>query len=87
LLATLAELDVALTTIAPAGAGTLPLDRILQAGVRLGLGEDGQRDYWSPYGNADLVDRAWQLAFTQGFRADDDVARCLEVAAVGGRSV
>lgn len=64
LLETLADLDVALTTVAPAGAGALPLDRIVRAGVRVGLGEDGQRDYWSPYGNADLLDRAWQLAFT-----------------------
>lgn len=83
----LLEQDVAVTTVAPAGAKTLPLDELLSAGVRVGLGEDGQRDYWSPYGNADMLDRTWQLAFTGGFRADRQVERCLEVATLGGRAV
>jgi cytosine/adenosine deaminase-related metal-dependent hydrolase len=83
----LAELDVAVTTVAPAGAKVLPLTRLLDAGVRVGLGEDGQRDYWSPYGNADMLDRTWQLAFTNGFRADRLIERCLEVATLGGRAV
>lgn len=87
LLETLAELDIAVTTVAPAGSGTLPLAEILAAGVRVGLGEDGQRDYWSPYGSADLLDRTWQLAFTNGLRADAEIERCLEVAVLGGRSV
>lgn len=83
----LAAQDVSLTTVAPAGPKVLPLTELLAAGVRVGLGEDGQRDYWSPYGNADLLDRTWQLAFTNGFRADRLVERCLEVATLGGRSV
>jgi cytosine/adenosine deaminase-related metal-dependent hydrolase len=57
------------------------------AGVRVGLGEDGQRDYWSPYGNADMLDRTWQLAFTSGFRRDDLIEHCLAVATVGGAAV
>lgn len=32
-------------------------------GVPVGLGQDDQRDYWSPYGNGDMLDRTWQLAF------------------------
>lgn len=82
-----ADLDIAITTIAPSGSGALPLATLREAGVRVGLGEDGQRDYWSPYGNADMLDRTWQLAFTQGYRADHLIEDCLEVATLGGRSV
>ena len=65
----------------------LPLVDLTAAGVRVGLGEDGQRDYWSPYGNADMLDRTWQLAFTNGFRRDDLIEHCLAVATVGGAAV
>jgi cytosine/adenosine deaminase-related metal-dependent hydrolase len=85
---TLAELDIAVTTVAPQGMRShLPLRRLVQAGVRVGLGMDGQRDYWSPYGNADMLDRAWQLAFTQGYVTADDLELALAVATWGGVGV
>ena len=80
------SLDVSMATIAPAGA-PLPLQRLAAAGVRVGLGQDGQRDYWSPYGNADMLDRTWQLAFTSKFRADELIEHCVAVATLGGASV
>lgn len=83
----MAELDISLTTVAPAAAGQLPLQDLTAAGVRVGLGEDGQRDYWSPYGNCDLLDRTWQLAFTRGFRADRLVEHAVAVATRGGASI
>ncbi|NUP73522.1 MAG: amidohydrolase family protein [Sinomonas sp.] len=83
----MAELDVSVATVAPPPPRHVPLVRLAQAGVRVGLGEDGQRDYWSPYGNADMLDRTWQLAFTQGFRRDELIEHCLAVATVGGASV
>ncbi|GAA5168353.1 amidohydrolase family protein [Ornithinimicrobium tianjinense] len=86
MIAELAELDVSMATVAPA-TSPLPLRELLEAGVRVGLGEDGQRDYWSPNGNADMLFRTWQLAFTQGFRADAQVETALAVATAGGRSV
>lgn len=79
-------LDVSMATIAPSGA-PLPLQQLASAGVRVGLGQDGQRDYWSPYGNADMLDRTWQLAFTSKFRADELIEHCVAVATVGGSSV
>ncbi|MEB7504081.1 amidohydrolase family protein [Arthrobacter koreensis] len=81
-----AALDISMTTIAPAGQ-PLPLQQLAEAGVRVGLGQDGQRDYWSPYGNADMLDRTWQLAFTSRFRADELIEHCVAVATVGGASV
>lgn len=80
-----AELDIAWATIAP--AKPLPTLLLAEHGIRLGLGQDGQRDYWSPYGNADMLDRTWQLAFTNGFRRDDDIEHCIAIATIGGRSV
>ena len=58
-----------------------------ELGIRVGLGQDGQRDYWSPYGNADMLDRTWQLAFTQGFRYDELIEHAVAVATVGGASI
>ncbi|UXM92611.1 amidohydrolase family protein [Paenarthrobacter sp. JL.01a] len=82
-----AELDVSLASVAPAAAGQLPIPLLTEAGVRLGLGEDGQRDYWSPYGNTDMLDRTWQLAFTHGFRKDELIEHCLAIATIGGASI
>lgn len=82
-----ADADVATATIAPGGGRAVPLQALTAAGVRVGLGEDGQRDYWSPYGNADMLDRTWQLAFTSGFRADDLIEHALAVATMGGAGI
>ncbi|WP_328885002.1 amidohydrolase family protein [Streptomyces sp. NBC_00316] len=82
-----AELDIAMATVAPPSRGQLSLVALTEAGVRVGLGEDGQRDYWSPYGNCDMLDRTWQLAFTNNFRRDDLIEMSLAVATVGGASI
>ena len=82
-----AELDVAMATIAPSTTAHLRLVDLVEAGVRVGLGEDGQRDYWSPYGNCDMLDRTWQLAFVNGFRRDDHIELALAVATMGGASI
>ena len=79
--------DIALTTVAPGNREPLPLEPLRAGGVRVGLGQDGIRDYWSPYGNGDLLERAWQLAFRNGFRGDDLVELCVDVATRGGRAI
>ena len=83
----LAELDVAVTHAALPGRWALPLVALAEAGVRVGVGEDGQRDYWSPYGNGDMLDRTWQLAFGQGFSQDPLIEHALAVATWGGATV
>jgi cytosine deaminase len=91
MLDTVAELDIALTTVAPKGSLThpldLPLQRLRAAGVRVGLGMDGQRDYWSPWGNGDMLERAFLLAYTQGYSQDDLVEHALGIATWGGAGV
>ena len=82
-----AELDISMTTVAPSVSRQLSLVALAEAGVRVGLGQDGQRDYWSPYGNCDMLDRTWQLAFTNNFRRDELIEHCIAVATMGGASI
>lgn len=83
----LAELDVAMATVAPRGSVQLPFRRLMDAGVRVGLGQDGMRDYWSPYGNGDMLDRLYQLCLQQNVKYDADFRRAAYVATLGGRQV
>jgi cytosine/adenosine deaminase-related metal-dependent hydrolase len=83
----LAAHHIAVATVAPGNREPLPLQALRAAGVRVGLGQDGIRDYWSPYGNGDVLERSWQLAFRNGFRRDDLVELCVDVASRGGRSI
>lgn len=84
----MAELDIAWATVAPASGGNqFDLARMTGAGIRVGLGEDGQRDYWSPYGNCDMLDRTWQLAFTHRLRKDRLIEHCAAIATIGGASI
>jgi len=87
LIDSIAELRIALTTIAPSGTRVLPHEKLQAAGVRVGLGQDGIRDYWSPFGDGDMLGRTWQLAFVRGLRRDDLIEGCVEIATLGGRSV
>jgi cytosine/adenosine deaminase-related metal-dependent hydrolase len=83
----LARNDIALTTVAPGTTEPLPIAALRAAGVRVGVGQDGIRDFWSPYGNGDMLERAWQLAFRTGVRFDALVEACVDTASRGGRSV
>ncbi|MGJ6981342.1 amidohydrolase family protein [Aestuariimicrobium soli] len=83
----LVELDVAIATVAPRGAERLPYRRLLEAGVRVGLGEDGMRDYWSPYGDGDHWNRLFQLCWQHNLKTDDELRRAAFTATVGGRQV
>ena len=83
----LAGCDIAITTVAPGNREPMPIEALRSAGVRVGLGQDGIRDYWSPYGNGDMLERAWQLAFRSGVRRDEAIEECVDLAARGGRAV
>jgi cytosine/creatinine deaminase len=83
----LAGAGIGLATVAPGNRNPLPLEALRAAGVRVGLGQDGIRDYWSPYGDGDMLARSWQLAFRNGYRADELIELCVDVATRGGRSI
>lgn len=85
--ADLGDLDIALTTVAPSGSLVLPIDRLREHGVRVGLGSDGVRDSWSPFGNADMLHRAHLLGWVTDVRLDQELTDCYRVAAHGGAEV
>ncbi|MFC8228662.1 amidohydrolase family protein [Streptomyces sp. NPDC057287] len=87
LAAELGDLDIALTTVAPSDSLVLPIARLREHGVRVGLGSDGVRDSWSPFGNADMLHRAHLLGWVTDVRLDDELAECYRVAAHGGADV
>ena len=83
----LAEADIALTTAALSATTVLPFRRLAQRGVRVGLGSDGVRNNWSPFGNADMLHRAWLLGRALDASLDEDLEPCFELAADGGAAV
>ncbi|MFD4371873.1 amidohydrolase [Streptomyces sp. NPDC058486] len=83
----LAAQDIALTTVAPSRDLVLPIARLREHGVRVGLGSDGVRDSWSPFGNADMLHRAHILGWVTDVRLDDELADCYRAAAHGGADV
>ncbi|MFL4474295.1 amidohydrolase family protein [Paeniglutamicibacter sp. MACA_103] len=84
----MSALDISWATVAPATSGKqFNLAAMTAAGIRVGLGEDGQRDYWSPYGDCDLLSRTWQLAFTHGLRQDELIEHATAIATWGGASI
>lgn len=80
LLAAVADAGITLTTVAPLGRPQLPLADLDAAGVSLGLGTDGIRDLWSPYGTGDTLGIAWQYARAGGLVRDDDLLRVVRLA-------
>jgi cytosine deaminase len=82
LVAAMGEAGITMTTVAPIGAAPLPLLALRDAGVAVGLGTDGIRDLWSPYGTGDLLALTTQLARLSGFRYDEDLVTAARIASV-----
>jgi cytosine/adenosine deaminase-related metal-dependent hydrolase len=84
----LLELDIAVMTHAPSGLTPFPPVKLLhERGVRLFSGSDGVRDTWSPLNNGDMLERAWLIAYRNGFRHDEDIATALQMVTHGGAQV
>lgn len=79
-LAELAEAGVAIMTAVPGPIPMLPVARIREAGVVICAGSDNVRDAWSPFGNADMLERAMLVAYRCGFRTDEGLAIALDLA-------
>lgn len=84
---TLAGAKVALTTCALGADPVLPVGPLLEAGVLVGLGSDGVRDPWTPFGDGDMINRAHLLAYRTDARTDEELAACYEIAAHGGAAL
>jgi cytosine/adenosine deaminase-related metal-dependent hydrolase len=80
LLDLLRELRIAIVTTAPGDRPTPPVRRLREAGVTVGAGSDGVRDAWTPFGNADMLERAMLVAYRNGYRADPLLHDALDIA-------
>lgn len=84
LLAAMGAVGMSMTTVEPLRLPQLPVAELDAAGVRLGLGTDGIRDLWSPYGTGDTLGIAWQLARASSLVRDEDLLRVVEAATSKG---
>jgi cytosine/adenosine deaminase-related metal-dependent hydrolase len=83
----IAELDIRILTTAPASREAPSVRRLLDAGVKVGAGNDGIRDTWGPYGSGDMLERAMFVGLRNDFRRDDEVETALRVCTHGGAEV
>ena len=88
LIALLLDQDIAIMTHGPSGTTPFPPVKLLaERGVRLFSGSDGVRDTWSPLNNGDMLERAFLVAYKNGFRHDEDIALALQLCSQGGAQV
>ena len=79
-LSALRDAGVAILTSAPGPTAMPPVARIREAGVTICAGSDNVRDAWSPFGNADMLERAMLVAYRSNFRTDDGLETTLDLA-------
>lgn len=83
LVARAGEAGISWTSVAPVGQAPLPWTLMREHGVGLGLGTDGIRDLWSPYGDGDVLRLALAFARQQRLRSDDDLASAVRLVTSG----
>lgn len=87
LLDDIAKAGVALMSTGPSMVPVPPLIRALDAGITVCSGTDGMRDFWNPYGNADMLERAQILAERNNLSQDVEIERAVDVCTHGGAKV
>lgn len=80
LVAAMGEAGMTMTTVAPIGATPLPLALLAAHGVSVGLGTDGIRDLWAPFGDGDLLALTTRLAQLSRLRTDAELVGAAQIA-------
>jgi cytosine/adenosine deaminase-related metal-dependent hydrolase len=80
----MARAGVSLVTHGGASQPLVPVLRLRERGVELFAGSDDVRDTWSPYGNADMLERAMLIGWRSDFRRDDQIAVAFDVCSAAG---
>jgi cytosine deaminase len=80
LLDELAAARMSWTTVAPVGSVPLPWHGMQERGIEVGLGTDGIRDLWSPFGDGDMLKIALQFARLHGLRTDQELTTAVALA-------
>ncbi len=83
----LVRADVAIVTCALGADSLVPYSLLRREGVRVGLGSDGIRDPWTPFGNADMLERAYLAAYRTDARTDEELTEPLLIAVEGGADI
>jgi cytosine/adenosine deaminase-related metal-dependent hydrolase len=81
---TMAEAGVALVTHGAGGLILPPIEMLRAAGVLVFAGNDDIRDTWSPYGTADLLQRAAIIGWKGDFRRDAQVETAFDLISAAG---
>jgi cytosine/adenosine deaminase-related metal-dependent hydrolase len=84
LLEEIRALDIAIMTTASPSRPVPAVAQLAKLGIRTCSGNDGIRDTWGPYGNADMLERAMIVGLRNNFRRDDEVEMGLAVCTTGG---
>ena len=82
--ALMAKSGVALVTHGGASAAVPPLLKLRRAGVNVFAGNDDVRDTWSPYGNADMLQRAMLIGWRSDYRRDEDLRAAFDMTTAAG---
>lgn len=83
----LAEAGVSMVTCAVGDAPVVPVRVMNEAGATLGLGNDGIRDLWTPYGDGDMLRRIMHVAFRGRLVSDPDIELALAAGTYGGAKI
>ena len=67
-------------TSAPADVAVPPVEALTDMGVTVCCGSDGIRDAWSPFGNGDMLERAFLTAYRFDWNTDADFRRAIGCA-------
>jgi cytosine deaminase len=80
----LGRTGVAIATHGAGGSIIPPILMLRDAGVNVFAGNDDVRDTWSPYGNADMLERAALIGWKSDFRRDELVAVAFDIVSAAG---
>ncbi|WP_226781649.1 amidohydrolase family protein [Oceaniglobus trochenteri] len=80
----LARLDMRIFTTGAPSATCPSLLALRAAGVKVGIGCDGIRDTWGPWGQPDMLDRARIVGMKNKLRRDEELVALLDTATTGG---
>ena len=79
LTASLHKEQISIVTSAPGSAVLPPVQALCDAGVLIAGGSDNIRDFWSPYGSGDMLERAMFIGYRSNFRRDNEIELALSL--------
>ena len=79
-----AALDIRIFSTGAPSANCPSVQALRAAGVEVGIGCDGIRDTWGPWGQPDMMDRARIVGMKNKMRRDDELELLLHITSTGG---